>query len=61
VHVVANGLTTLRSREAEGVLVSSGIDTIPKLQTQQRKAEIKDLDETCRILRQAIRKHKKPL
>jgi GTPase SAR1 family protein len=60
VHVVANGLATVRDRDAETKLIVDGHDTVRKFQTLQRKAELLDLDETCRILRQALRKHRKP-
>jgi nucleoside-triphosphatase THEP1 len=58
IHVVGNGLATLRSADARDVLIESGVDTIAKLRDSQLADERADLEETCEeIVRAHIRNH----
>lgn len=60
IHVVANGFIEFRGEDSKQVLIESGLDTLDKFRTQQLAIELKDLHSTCEIIRQAIRKHRKP-
>lgn len=60
IHVVANGFIELRGEDSKKVLIERGVDTLDKFRANQLADELKDLHSTCEILRQAIRKHRKP-
>jgi GTPase SAR1 family protein len=61
IHVVCNGFVDLRDKTArEFFIKDQKIDTIEKFQEMQLREELRDLDETCKILRHSIQKHQKP-
>lgn len=61
VHVVANGFTEIRSREAREVLFKEGgLKTLQKFREYQLGEELKALDSICERIRQNIYKYSKP-
>ncbi len=60
VHVVCNGFAALRSSDAKQYITEHGLQTIEQFQEVQRREELRDLDDTCNLIRQSIRKHKEP-
>lgn len=60
VHVVANGFIEIREAAARQRLAQKGLDTLEKYREHQFKEELKDLNATCDLVRQSIRKHQKP-
>jgi hypothetical protein len=61
IHVVANGFAEIRNDVARAALVSeTKIETTENFLQLQREIEMKDLDETCSLLRRSIQKHKRP-
>lgn len=61
IHVVSYGHATTRNQGAVQVLLNDeGIDTIEKYRELQLEAELKDLEETCKAIRDTHRKHRKP-
>jgi energy-coupling factor transporter ATP-binding protein EcfA2 len=61
VHVVANGFVETRDATARAALINdAGLDTTEKYRAAQLESELKDLDETCELVRQAIRQHRTP-
>lgn len=61
IHVVCNGFIDVRDPTAREVLINDQkIDTIEKFRQVQLSEELKDLDETCKVLRQSIQKHRTP-
>jgi hypothetical protein len=61
IHVVANGFIDIRSPEARNLLIKeTGLQTIEQFRQHQLKQELKDLDDTCEIIRKSINKHRKP-
>jgi hypothetical protein len=59
-HVVANGLATIRLADAAAVLVERGITTLAKYKTSQKKRELEDLQETCKMISQSHQRHRSP-
>ncbi|HEY6332687.1 MAG TPA: hypothetical protein VI756_25410 [Blastocatellia bacterium] len=60
IHVVSNGFVELRDPVAKQVLVDNGLDTSEKYRQHQLGEELRSLDSTCELVRQAIRRHRKP-
>ena len=61
IHVVSNGFVELRSLPDRNVLVKeTKLQTIEQFRQYQLNKELKDLDETCEIIRKSIHKHQKP-
>jgi Fe2+ transport system protein B len=61
IHVVANGFIEIRkqvSRQAH--IKDAGLDTLEKFRAFYMKEDLKDLHETCEIIRQSFQKHRKP-
>jgi GTPase SAR1 family protein len=61
VHVVANGFAVLRQAAAQEALVTRAhITTVEEFRTHQLREELQDLDITCELIRDAIRKTNRP-
>jgi len=61
IHVVCNGFVDVRDKTAREFLIKDqSLKTIEKFRQVQLREELRDLDETCKILRQSIQKHQKP-
>ncbi|HSN98207.1 MAG TPA: hypothetical protein VLS89_07910 [Candidatus Nanopelagicales bacterium] len=61
IHVVSNGFVSLRTRDAQRQLINdNGLVKVDHYLDFQRRQEIVDLAETCDLIRQSMRKHRKP-
>ena len=61
IHVVCNGFVDVRNPTAKEFLIKDqNLKTIEEFRQIQLREELRDLDETCKILRQSIQKHQKP-
>jgi hypothetical protein len=61
IHVVANGFVEVRKPVAQTALVRDfGLDTLQKFRQFHLSEELKDLHETCELIRQSFKKHRKP-
>jgi hypothetical protein len=61
IHVVANGYIETRKRVARTALVEDfKLDTLQKYREFHLNEELKDLHETCELIRQSCKKHRKP-
>ena len=60
VHVVANGFIEPRSDDLRKDLIFKGVDTLAKYREVQISSELQDLEQTCAIVREALRTHRKP-
>jgi hypothetical protein len=61
IHVVCNGFIDVRSQTAREFFVKDqNLKTIEDFRQVQLREELRDLGETCEILRQSIQKHQKP-
>lgn len=61
VHVACNGFADLRGTYSQDVLRHvAGVKTLADYRQRQLDAELTDLDATCEIVRQAVRKYRAP-
>ena len=61
IHVVSNGFIDVRSQTAREFLIKdTKLKTTEEFHQIQLQEELRDLEETCKILRQSIQKHQKP-
>jgi GTPase SAR1 family protein len=61
IHVVSSGFASVRTTDAVRVLVTDhGITTVRKFRQYQKRREVEDLQETCRAIRDAHRRHHAP-
>ncbi len=61
IHVVSSGFASVRIPDSVKVLVKDhNVTTIKKFRQYQKKREIEDLEETCRVIRDAHRKYHSP-
>jgi hypothetical protein len=62
VHVVANGYTHIREPQARRQMVeANGIRTVADFRALQLQAELKDLDDTCALIRSSHQHRNRPL
>ncbi|HEV2860698.1 MAG TPA: GTPase [Pyrinomonadaceae bacterium] len=61
IHVVANGFIEIRKQVSRQTLIrDASLDTLEKFRSFYLGEELKDLHETCEIIRQSYQKHRKP-